>query len=205
MSKFSLSLADYAALAGLALASVGTVYLITEAKVAAAFSELSKEYALESQKATNERSGLSSKIDDLSNTVVSVVNEGMKKRTDEVLLAMTSLSAQTDQITVQVANMKTDSSVFDRFNSLGEQAGAKTSVYTIGDTAIGTVELSSFNGSDAVMLQEIVNEALNKGVSLEIKFLLDEFSGVGETDFQRVVLERQIEELSRQLNAINSR
>jgi hypothetical protein len=59
--------------------------------------------------------------------------------------------------------------------------------------------------SDAVMLQEIVNEALNQGVSLEIKFLLDEFSGGGETDFQRVVLERQIEELSRQLNAINSR
>jgi hypothetical protein len=133
------------------------------------------------------------------------VNEGMKKRTDEVLLAMTSLSAQTDQITVQVANMKTDSSVFDKFNSLGEQDGAKTNVYTIGDTAIGTVELSSFNGSDAVMLQEIVNEALNQGVSLEIKFLLDEFSGGGETDFQRVVLERQIEELSRQLNAINSR
>lgn len=205
MSKFSLSLADYAALAGLALASVGTVYLNTDAQLSATFSELSKEYALESQKATNERSSLSSKIDDLSNTVVSIVNEGMKKRTDEVLLAMTSLSAKTDQITVQVANMKTGSSVFDKFNSLGEQDGAKTNVYAIGDTAIGTVRLSSFDGSEAVMLQEIVNEALNQGVSLEIKFRLDEFSGVGETDFQRVVLERQIEELSRQLNAIDSR
>lgn len=162
MAGFSLKLGDYAALVGALVlvvgAGVGSNSLVSASQVDAAEARLAATIALTAQQASAERANLAAQFSQFSNDITEIVEQGVEKRTDQLLAAMSNLTQASDIVTVRVANFPSEGRFIEAFGEVASSYGTSAVIYNLGNTGIASMSISDFSSETAAALQALIEQ-----------------------------------------------
>jgi len=161
MNATKLSFGDFAGIATLLLAAIGTIYLIDIANTSASEARMMASIEGASQGISLEVSKLKDDFDSTSGSIENIVRDGLQKRSDEILLALTKVKIGPDQLSVRLTNIPTSGEFYEKFKVYATHWGTETSIYTLGDRATASINIKNFNTEQAKALQTLVNQAQN--------------------------------------------
>lgn len=195
-----LSLSDYAAIIGVVFGAVGLNYFITDATVAAQVATVTGELRLGDLAALNDRDKLRQDFLDAKLEISQIVGEGVRKRSEEIMLSLVGLTNSSDMFVITLANMPIQGSAYKKFTDFSKQFGTETSLMTLKDRAIGEIRVKSIDDEKIALIQALV-AGVDAGEmdSIQVNFRLDEASLQRGDAYAIRLLEQEIERLQSRL------
>ncbi|MFV1440859.1 MULTISPECIES: hypothetical protein [unclassified Phaeobacter] len=202
--EFKLKLADFVGLGILASAISASSYLLHEANLKTAVTEVKSELKLASQVASQERTQISKDLKDSGEEMKSLVQSALETRSEELALAFAELSGMSETIEVQVSNIPAKSEVYSALVDLANGSNSHSKIYQAGNSAIGTFV---FAGADELWESElqdalaVASQEESLRMQVRILFPSDELSRSHR--LSRRLVEKKISELKDVLNSLD--
>jgi len=194
--EFKLKLADFVGLGILASAISASSYLLHEANLKTAVTEIKSELKLASQAASQERTQISKDLKDSGEEMKSLVQSALETRSEELALAFAELSGMSETIEVQVSNIPAKSEVYSALVDLASGPNLHSKIYQAGGSALGTFVFAGADELWASELQDALSVASQEeGLRMQVRILFPSDELSRSHRLSRRLVEMKISEL----------